>query len=315
MRSQTWTNSLFGFSALWAAAFFLAAVFIDSSVADEKPVPSSPQSLTVLVMDPLSSPLACDCVQGYAQRKYETLGEYLQRSLKKPVQVVWSESITSATKEHGAAHLIIGKHSVVQSQAKQAGHKVRPIAQLSGLDGRVTQTGLLVVRKDNVAESIPDLKDYRILFGPKDCEEKHAAPMQLLKDAGIGVPAKPEISGACSEAAASLMELDANAKAAAVISSYAKPLLSGCGTVKKGDLRVIGESKPVPFITAFASSTLPKEDRQAIRTALLDVELEPQLMIALETAEGFKRWKTAKTKKASLPNKQATKSAETSKKK
>lgn len=264
----------------WASAF-------EEEAARPK---SSPVSLTVLVMDPLSAPLACDCVQGYAQRKYEILGEYLQRSLKKPVQVVWSESLQSATKEHGTPHLIIGKHSVVQHKAKQAGQPVRPIVQLSGLDGKVTQTGLIVVRKDDAARSVSDLKGYRIFFGPEDCEEKHAAAIQLLKTAGVEIPAKPEVSGACSEAAASLMELDANVNAAAVISSYAKPLLAGCGTIRKGDLRVIGESQPVPFITAFVSAALPKEDKQAIRKLLLDVELEPQLMVALETAEGFRRW-------------------------
>lgn len=251
----------------------------------------SPDSLIVLVMDPLSAPLACDCVQGYAQRKYERLGEYLQRTLKKPVQVVWSESISSATKEHGVPHIIIGKHSVVQYNAKKVKQRVRPIAQLSGLDGKVTQTGLIVVRKHDKAVTVADLKGYRILFGPEDCDEKHAAAVALLESAGIEKPSNPEISAACSEAAASLVELDADITAAAVISSYAKPLLAGCGTIKKGDLRVVGESAPVPFITAFANTSLPKLDRQAVRTALLDVELEPELMIALETSEGFRKWK------------------------
>jgi len=39
--------------------------------------------------------------------------------------------------------------------------------------------------------------------------------------------------------------------AATVISSYAQPLLEGCGTIKKGDLRVIGETDPMPFVVAF----------------------------------------------------------------
>lgn len=254
---------------------------------------SSPNSLTVLVMDPLSAPLACDCVQGYAQRKYELLGEYLQRSLKKPVKVVWSESVSLATKEHGPADIIIGKHSVVQFNAKKANQKIRPIAQLTGRDGKVTQTGLIVVRKDDKATSVADLKGYRILFGPEDCDEKHAAVVALLESAGIEKPSDLEISAACSEAAAQLMELDSDVAAAAVISSYAKPLLAGCGAIKEGDLRVIAESETVPFITAFVSASLPKQDKQAIRTALLDVELEPALMIALETSEGFKKWVNA----------------------
>lgn len=287
MRSQCSTSSLISHVAVGALLLCTVTCRMNEATAEEK---LSPPSLTLLVMDPLSSPLACDCVQGYAQREYEALGAYLQRSLQKPVKVVWSESIASATKEHGTPHIIIGKHSVVKSKTKQAKQRVRPIAQLSGLDGKVTQTGLIVVRKQDSARSLSDLNGYRILFGPEDCEEKHSAPMKLLKENGIEIPAKPETSTACSEAAAALMEIPASVNAAAVISSYAKPLLAGCGTIKKGDLRVIGESETVPFITAFASLSLPQAERQAIRTALLDVELEPQLMVALESAEGFKRW-------------------------
>ena len=36
----------------------------------------------LVVMDPLSKPLSCDCVQGYAQRKYELLGEHLTKHLR-----------------------------------------------------------------------------------------------------------------------------------------------------------------------------------------------------------------------------------------
>lgn len=290
-QQQSHRTFLLSLCFLVACQLFVSA---DSQAEEEK---SSPASLTVLVMDPLSSPLACDCVQGYAQRKYERLGEYLQKTLKKPVKVVWSESVSMATKEHGQADIIIGKHSVVMFNAKKAKQKVRPIAQLTGLDGKVTQTGLIVVRKQDKAKTVGDLADYRIFFGPEDCDEKHSAAVALLESAGITKPSNLEISPACSEAAAALVELKSDVDAAAVISSYAKPLLAGCGTIKKGDLRVIGESMAVPFITAFVSAGLPKKDKLAIRTALLDVELEPELMIALETSEGFKKWQNPARKR------------------
>ena len=34
--------------------------------------------ITLVVTDPLALPLACSCVQGYAQRKYEKLAHFLQ---------------------------------------------------------------------------------------------------------------------------------------------------------------------------------------------------------------------------------------------
>ena len=256
------------------------------------------KAMTIVVMDPLSGPLACDCVQGYAQRKYEVLGAYLQETLRRPVKVVWSESLATALKENGGqAHLVIGKHSVVLHDAAKTKMPLKPIAQLTGKDGKITQTGLIVVRKDDTAKSAADLSGYRIFFGPEDCDEKQAAPVAMLKKAGIALPDVIETSPACSTAAAQLMELPASERAAAVISSYAEPLLEGCGTIKKGDLRVIAESDPVPFITAFASQTLSAEDTSALQTALLDVELNAQLLVALESSEGFKLWKEPKTVK------------------
>jgi ABC-type phosphate/phosphonate transport system substrate-binding protein len=88
-----------------------------------------------------------------------------------------------------------------------------------------------------------------------------------------------------------LMELPKGTKAAAVISSYAGPLLEGCGKVAKGDLRVIGESKPVPFITLFVRAEMPSADQKALAEALDEVGLDAQMLIDLETASGFLPWK------------------------
>jgi ABC-type phosphate/phosphonate transport system substrate-binding protein len=76
-------------------------------------------------------------------------------------------------------------------------------------------------------------------------------------------------------------------RAATVISSYAAPLLEGCGTIKKGDLRVVGSTKPVPFVTAFVSEKLSSDDQAAIEKAHLAVAEEPVLLLALETKAGF----------------------------
>lgn len=264
--------------------------FCVSAVAQDKPS----GSLTLVVMDPLSAPLACDCVKGYAQRKYEKLGAYLQRQLSQSVDVVWGETLEAAReKSGGAADIIIGKHSVVLADAKQAQINLRPLARLTDLKGKVEQTGLFVVRSTDAAKSIEDLRGYRILFGPEDCDEKSAAPMAWLKEHNVPLPKTIETSSSCSNAAVALMELPVDTKAAAVISSYAGPLLEGCGKVAKGDLRVIGESRSVPFITLFVRNEMPTADRERLLTALQDVELDAQLLIDLETAEGFVPWTNA----------------------
>ena len=86
----------------------------------------------------------------------------------------------------------------------------------------------------------------------------------------MGLPKikKPETCSACSDGATRIIALfKEGTKSATVISSYAKPLLEGCGTIKKGDLRVIGETEPVPFVAAFVNDRLPTSTREAIQAA------------------------------------------------
>ena len=77
------------------------------------------------------------------------------------------------------------------------------------------------------AQSIADLKGYRILFGPEASAEKNTAAVAALRKAGIPVPKKLEIESSCAEAAIETIESKAKPGTAAVISSYAMALLEG----------------------------------------------------------------------------------------
>jgi ABC-type phosphate/phosphonate transport system substrate-binding protein len=243
-------------------------------------------------MDPLALPLSCPCVKGYAQRRYEKLGEQLQSELGHPVRVVFDESLTSALKDkaHGHADLVIGKHSVVLFDAKRSGLKLTPVASLTGKDGAKTQTGLIVVPTSDAAHSVADLKGYHLIFGPQECDEKYVAAMKLLTDHGVVIPDKIETSPACSDGACQILDevkKDPSKHGAALISSYAKPLLEGCGTVEKGALRVVGETAPVPFVEAFVNESLSAADREALVNAVLKSTDSPLLCLALESRDGF----------------------------
>jgi ABC-type phosphate/phosphonate transport system substrate-binding protein len=248
------------------------------------PAASAAEKLTLVVMDPLSKELACDCVKGYAQRNYHALAAHLQKKLGMEVMVVHAEHLETVLKENKQAPgIIIGKQSVVLNESRKHKLEVTPVARLTGKDGSPDQRGLIVVRKDSPARAMADLNGYRILFGPEDCDEKCAAAVALLKVSGIDIPEKREVSASCSTAAAALMEMKADVRAAAVISSYAEPLLAGCDTIKPGDLRVIGKTEPVPFITAFAVSSLPSKTVAAITEALLDMVEDPALLTIMES--------------------------------
>ncbi|MBI3862712.1 MAG: PhnD/SsuA/transferrin family substrate-binding protein [Planctomycetia bacterium] len=192
-----------------------------------------------------------------------------------------------AEKTAGRADIVIGKKSVVDAEIEKGKLKFKPILALTGKDGVTTQTGLIVVPAADPAKTAGDLKNYRIIFGPAYCEEKHAAAIELLAASGVTLPDTLETCEACSDGATMILELGSKVRAATVISSYAAPLLEGCGTIKKGDLRVVGKTKPVPFVTAFVSGKLKDEEQSAIRKALLAVADEPALLLALETKKGF----------------------------
>lgn len=246
------------------------------------------KALTIVVMDPLAAPLSCPCVQGYAQRDYDKLGEFLHEELGCEVKVVYSESLAGGIEKAGAVpDLVIGKRSAVVAQARQQKLELTPSLALTDKEGETTQTGLIVVASKNPALSVSDLGGYRIIFGPEDCDEKHAAALALLKEHGVAPPQKLETCASCSDGATVLVEAGPAVKAATVISSYAAPLLEGCGTIQKGDLRVVGTTEPVPFVVLFISKTLPESEQTRILETLKLVGDEPVLRAAIESKQGF----------------------------
>ncbi len=267
-----------------------AALAVGAVATAAEPTEKKPDPLTVVVMDPLAAPLSCPCVKGYAQRDYEKLAKHLESKLGRPVKVFFGESLTNtlAKKSDGKADMVIGKESVVRHEAKENKLTVRPVASLTGKDGKTTQTGLVVVAAKDPALSASDLKGYKVIFGEASADEKHAAALALFKDLGVKTPDKPDTCLACTDGATKVVDAGKKGdKVATVISSYAQPLLEGCGTIQKGDLRVVGETDPVPFVVAFVNDALPETTRADIQKALLGMGAEKDLLTALETKNGF----------------------------
>lgn len=286
--------------AIAAAALGLTVLPVVAGEAD-KPAPPIPKNaLTVVVTDPLAAPLSCPCVKGYAQRDYDKLGKYVEGKLGRPVVVAYSETLAGALtkKTGGRADVVIGKGSVIQSDAAANKLTVSPLACLTGKDGKTTQTGLVCVARDDQALTIGDLKGYKVFFGTADAEEKHGAAVRLFNELGVPLPEKLETCVACTDGATKVIDLAKRGeKVATVISSYAQPLLEGCGTIKKGDLRVVGETDPVPFVVAYATGSLATADRAAVKALLLAIGTNKDLCTALETKAGFVEPEPAKKSK------------------
>lgn len=284
--------------ALGAAVFGLA-VLTDVAVAEDK-IPDN--AFTLVVTDPLSAPLACACMKGYAQRDYGKLGKHLETKLGRPVVVVHASTLTKALtrKTDGKADLVIGKDAATRTEAATNKLALTPAAALTGLDGKTTQSGLLMVATSDPALTASELKGYVIFFGPPEADERHAAALTLLTELEVPVPAKDKLEVCQSDSDSAINALDRakkGEKAAAVVASSGEPLLSACGTIKRGDLKVVGETDQVPFIVAFANDKLSTSDRAAVESALLEVSKIPDLCKALETKSGFVKPENSAKKK------------------
>jgi ABC-type phosphate/phosphonate transport system substrate-binding protein len=239
------------------------------------------------VSDPLAAENACACVAGYAHRNYRMLGEVLAKELGRPVEVVVASTVESArTRLEGQPDVMIGKASEIEAEGRPG----QCLARLTDTRGGVVFQCVLVVRSDDTAQRVADVAGYRLLFGPATCAEKHEAAFELLRTFGCAVPDKPETADTCTLAARQVAESGQGGRGvAAFISDYALPLLVGCETVDPGTLRVIGRTGPVPFIGAYASGHLPKEEAAAVQAALLAVSRRSRLRKALESRDGFVR--------------------------
>lgn len=267
-------------------------VCIAAAAALSPPLSAAEPGLTLVVMDPLAAPLSCPCVKGYAQRDYTKLGAHLEKALGQPVAVLFAESLVKAVGSVGEgksarADIVVGKRSVVVAEAERTKRRLEPVAVLTDLKGVSTQRGLVVVRGDDPATTVADLAGHRVILGPPQCDEKHAAARDLFAAAGITIPEGGPCAEACSDGAEEVIAAGSATPTATVISSYAQPLLEGCGTIKRGDLKVVGETADVPFITAFVDGALAEPLRTTIREALLAVRHDPVLRLAIETKRGF----------------------------
>lgn len=259
--------------------------------------------LIAVVMDPLSNRLACDCIQGYAQRDYAKLAAFLEAKLGRSIRLIYAENLARAFDEvpKSQVDLIIGKKSLAVFDAAECSIPVRPIAMLSGTDGSTSLFGLFVAKKGDPVKSLADIKGRRILFGPKDSDEKRSAAFEALRKAGVPLPLKLEAKPSCSDAALALLDDKSKKPPIGVISSYALALIEGCGQVPRGAIKVIGKTGPVPFVTVFVTKNIDSELEKHLLDGLEAVKGDPALLRALESKSGFVPIHAPSTRVAEAP--------------
>lgn len=245
--------------------------------------------LVLAVMDPLAIDLACACIEGFAQRKYRVLAEHLKTELDRPVSCLFSNALKPLITKSptGKVDLIIGKDAEVKHYAKEAAMKIKPVAKLTNKDDKTTFRGYFIVKTEDAATSLADLKNHKIVFGPEYSTEKRIEPVKMLEKAGVVIPEKPYFKNTCKDAALEIVENESAQSICALSSDYALVLLEGCETIEKGVLRILEKTPEVPFITAFTSNDLDAKTARSIQHALFSFAKTEKNLAALESKSGF----------------------------
>ena len=290
MRSAAVTRWLF-------LSLVALAVVLPPGAVRAEPATSRPEPPLLVVLDPLAKELACACVKGYGQRDYRKLAARLKTAMNQEIAIEFSDDLAESLAEGNPQReiIVIGERAVVAQGAEKAGLKCRPVCELTGLDGSTKLAGSFVARRDDPAKSLRDIAGRKVFVGLGSGEEINKAALAALRDCGAEPPPATEKRGSYTDAALDLLDSVSSPPPVAVIPSYALPLLQGCGTVKPGDLKVIGTTQPVPFITVFVSEAIAPEKREKLLRALLAIKEDGNLLKQLESRDGFKPLEMRKT--------------------
>lgn len=256
------------------------------------------EPLRIVVTDPLCGPADPNDNLGNGRREYAPLGRFLEGVVHRPVEVSCWDGLRGNPPGEESADLIVGRESIVRAEAARRNTPVQPLARLTDDLGATDVCGVFVVRADDRARTIGDLADHTMVFGPPADPERHSQALAYLSRQGV-VPVPPlKVATTCGAALQSLRQRKVDA---AVISSYALPLVENPGTAPVPALRVIGRTEPQPFLTLFATSRISPVMQRTIAEALLSVRTRPALLTALRSKAGFVPWQSPSQQKKAPP--------------
>ena len=147
----------------------------------------------------------------------------------------------------------------MEQDSKKANLKSHLLCELTDPDGGTTIVGTFVVRASDSAKELKDIAGRKLLFGLADTEQNHSAVQAALRTAGVETQVKSEKRDAYNTAALDMLDSSSTPPPVAVIPGYGPRLLEGCGSVKRGELRVIGQTQTLPFVVVFVGEIFSTE--------------------------------------------------------
>lgn len=194
--------------------------------------------------------------------RFEPLATYLERHIGQPVRVSVSADydvhlghVALGTVDFG----YLGPASYVALTAKYGAH---PLLARMEIEGVPTFHGYIVVRQDDPARTVGDLRHRRFAFGDVRSTMSHVVPYALLLDAGV---TKEDLAGfdfVGSHKNVALSVLTGTFDAGGVKEEVYQ-------TFKTQGLRALAKSPPVSEHLFVAAKAMPADTVAALRNALM----------------------------------------------
>lgn len=174
--------------------------------------------------------------------------------------------------------------------------KLVPLASPVNLNGESTSQGYVFVRKDNAMRQILDMRGGNIVFVDPASMEGYLFPVAYLKKLGIEDISKfyKRYFFSGSHASAVFAVLDGRADIGSAKSTVYDDLAKKDPSIKQ-ELRILAKSIEVPETTLCVRSEIPRDLRERLTDALLQMNKSPEGLKALEQFNAKRFVKTEKS--------------------
>ena len=224
-------------------------------------------TLVVGVCDPLCKETASPCIQTSAKRDYRSLVRVVSERACVQLDLRYyalDEQLVQAVHK-GEVNAVIAKTWTALVATK--GRVWERLADIPRQDGSDELSGVFLTRADSPLSTIQELDGRRIVMGPDLAYEKSHAARRALSDAGVK-PGSVRILDPCLAVASAVFEKQADA---GVVSSYVVDFGGLRHISDPKDFKVIGKTRPVPFLTFAVSAEVDPAVREKLQRVLLEL--------------------------------------------
>jgi phosphonate transport system substrate-binding protein len=206
-------------------------------------------------------------VQEY--KRYKNLSKYISKKLNMPVEIIIVGKAKELLNLYDERHVDISiTCPVVYFELKDK--KNIEAAAVIKINGKIKESGVIVVRKDSKIKNVQDLKDKKLTLGSSICASNCVMPLYVLSKEGITYKDIPDLWSSGSDRAAVLAVIAGIADAAGVKEETALQF-------KDKGIRILVKSPYVPRYVVNVSKDLPKDLYNKISNVFYNLKDEQTL--------------------------------------